>query len=259
MTAVSIKAAGQPCELIRPRAMQRENRNVDVVNKFANSQTSLRAVADAGREIEQDLAWQATIACARQGDRAAIEALVVFLTPSIKNAIARRLRAAVAIGKVASLQQQRDDLAQETLLAFFSNDAALLQRWDPERGLKLERYAALIADRRTISFLRGLKPTEHATPLDDEQGQDFLGGVEPSPSPQRWLESHQTLQLLLAGLSERLSPLGRQLFDLLYVRDLSVEQISRETGMTADAIYAWRSRLRRQMRSILQQLESEAE
>jgi hypothetical protein len=40
------------------------------------------------------------------------------------------------------------------------------------------------------------------------------------------------------------------MFQLLVVEELPIEDVCRRTGMTADAAYAWRSRLGKQARQI---------
>ena len=50
---------------------------------------------------------------------------------------------------------------------------------------------------------------------------------------------------LYERLRETLTPLGLRLFELLYVEERSVEEVCAATTLSADAVYAWRSRLRR--------------
>ena len=58
-------------------------------------------------------------------------------------------------------------------------------------------------------------------------------------------------------LRETLSPLGMHLFELLYVQDQTVEEVCGATSLSADAVYAWRSRLRRTARTLYRELVSE--
>jgi RNA polymerase sigma-70 factor (ECF subfamily) len=43
-------------------------------------------------------------------------------------------------------------------------------------------------------------------------------------------------------LRETLTPLGMHLFNLLFVEERSVEEVCTTTTLSADAVYAWRSR-----------------
>ncbi len=67
-------------------------------------------------------------------------------------------------------------------------------------------------------------------------------------------ESHDLLQTVLARMRETLSPLGWRLFELLYIAEKSIDEVKDETDMSADAIYAWRSRLRKLARLCQQEL-----
>jgi hypothetical protein len=62
------------------------------------------------------------------------------------------------------------------------------------------------------------------------------------------------LALLLDRLREEVSPLGWRLFDLLFVQALSLPEVREASGLSADAVYAWRSRLRRLARKLLADL-----
>jgi RNA polymerase sigma-70 factor, ECF subfamily len=66
------------------------------------------------------------------------------------------------------------------------------------------------------------------------------------------------LRLLLDRLREKLSPLGQRLFELLFVQEMSPEETMAATGLSADAVYAWRSRLRRLARKLLAELSGNA-
>jgi hypothetical protein len=62
------------------------------------------------------------------------------------------------------------------------------------------------------------------------------------------------LRLLLDRLREELSPLGWRLFDLLFIRELSLPEVKAESGLSDDAVYAWRSRLRRLAQRLLAEM-----
>jgi len=56
---------------------------------------------------------------------------------------------------------------------------------------------------------------------------------------------------------EELSPLAWHLFDLIYLQQLSVADVIAATGMSADAVYAWRSRLARLARERYSEITGE--
>jgi RNA polymerase sigma-70 factor (ECF subfamily) len=73
------------------------------------------------------------------------------------------------------------------------------------------------------------------------------------------IESRDLLRRIADRLCERLSPQGRQYFQLLYVEDRPVNVVAEETGASTDALYAWRSRLGKLLRQLHYEIVSEGE
>ena len=174
---------------------------------------------------------------------AALSRLVETLTPVIQARVARgllRWRSGPAAGR--DVRQEVEDLSQEVFLTLFAEGGRVLRGWEPARGLSLENFVGLVAERRTASILRCGKrsPWKEDPTLTEE-----LDEPDDDANPESETASRQTLRNLLHRLTEELSPLGRRLFELIFLQDLTVEEVGRQTGMSADAIYAWRSRLRR--------------
>ena len=67
---------------------------------------------------------------------------------------------------------------------------------------------------------------------------------EKHPAPEDWRTFRSD------RLRETLSPLGFHMFRLLYVEDRSVEETATTVKMSAEAVYAWRSRLRKLVTSL---------
>jgi DNA-directed RNA polymerase specialized sigma24 family protein len=81
-----------------------------------------------------------------------------------------------------------------------------------------------------------------------------LDGASPDRDPEKVTAIRELLRLVLERLREELSPLGRHLFELLFIQGLSTTETMAVTGMSADAVYAWKSRLRRLVQEILDDL-----
>lgn len=176
------------------------------------------------------------------GDRAAAERLVQALKPVIQRSVAHSLllwHRGAAAGR--SIRQEVEDLTQEILLQLFADDGKVLRRWHPAKGLSLERFVGLVAQRQTSAVLRADKrsPWKEIPTLPEELDQAI--------SPEAAASSREQLELLLArlkkDLEKDLSPLGWHLFDLLFLRELSIEEVVEQTGLSSDAVYRWRSRL----------------
>ena len=188
------------------------------------------------REI-QDL-----IRAALDGNEPACTQLVLIMTPTIHSRVVRGLfRWRIGNAAARDVRQEVEDFTQEILLHLFEDDGKVLQSWQPERGLSFLNFIGLVANRQTVSKLRNGKRSPWKE--DPTLFEDF-DVAAPESSPEEITASREQLELLLDRLVEELSPLGWHLFDLLFLRELSVEEVVRETGMSPDAIYQWRRRLR---------------
>lgn len=189
------------------------------------------------------------------GDHAAVARLVERLTPVVH---ARAARALLRAGRGAGprLRQELKDLVQEVFLALFEAGGRILESWAPERGLSLENFVGLVTERQVISILRSGKrdPWREDPTLASE-----LDGASPDVGPEAAAASKQTLERLLERLRACLSPLGWQLFELLYLQERSVSEVEHSTGLSSAAVYAWRSRLRRLARRLVDGPMSESD
>jgi DNA-directed RNA polymerase specialized sigma24 family protein len=186
------------------------------------------------------------------GDKTALHELVARLTPVIQARVARTLlarRALLAGGR--DLRQEMENLNQEILLALFARDAHVLRGWQAERGLSLENFVGLVAERQVLSFLRSGRRNPQQ---EDASPEDDLEFAAPDSGPEEVTASREHLSRLLDRMRQEVSPLGRRLFDLLYVQELSPTEVMTESGLSADAVYAWRSRLRRLARKSLAEM-----
>jgi RNA polymerase sigma-70 factor (ECF subfamily) len=189
---------------------------------------------------------------ALSGEQTALTRLVALLTPVIHARVTRTLlarKAQLASGR--SVRQEVEDLSQEAFLTLFARDARVLRSWQAKRGLSLENFAGLVARRQVLSFLRSGRRNpqqETAWPEDEIEVPALDSG------PEEITASREQLTYLLDRLREEASPLGCRLFDLLFVQEMSLPEVMAATGLSADAVYAWRSRLCRLARKILAEM-----
>ena len=177
--------------------------------------------------------------------------LVDRLYPAIQTRVVRVLyRAGRAAGRNA--RQEVEDMVQDVFAAFFEHDGRALRAWDPARGLGLEPFAALMAERHVVSVLRSGRrsPWTEDPTLDTTLERQSA----PTASAEPALLSRELLAALLDRLRVALSPLGMHLFELIYVDQREVEEVALAMKMTADAVYAWRSRLRKLVGTLLEEL-----
>lgn len=186
------------------------------------------------------------------GDRDALARLVALLTPVVQARVARTLLARRSLfGAARNVRQEVEDLTQDVFLSLFTRNGHVLRTWEAERGLSLENFVGLVSERHVVSFLRSGKRNpwkEDLTPTEDLESETLEQG------PEEVTASREQLRLLLDRLQEKLSPLGRHLFDLLFVQELSQAEAMAASGLSADAVYAWRSRLRRLAQKLLAEM-----
>lgn len=177
------------------------------------------------------------------GDQAAQSQLVAMLTPVIQARVARTLlsrRSLLAGGR--DLRQEVEDQAQEVFLKLFARDCQVLRSWQADGGLSLENFVGLVAERQVLSFLRSGRRNPRKE--DPSCTADELDTATTDSGPEEGTASRELLSLLLDRLHEELSPLGWRMFQLLFVQELSQAEVQEKSGLSADAVYAWRSRLR---------------
>lgn len=189
---------------------------------------------------------------ALSGDSAALDRLVALLTPVIQACVARTLlarRFRLAGGR--DLREEVKDLCQNVFVALLDRDCRVLRAWKPERGLSLKNFVCLVAKCQVLSFLRSPRNPWREDP---SLAEDLPEVEDKDPGPEEMAIIREHLALLLDRLYEKLSPQGWQMFQLLYIQDLSQEEVEAVSGLSADAVYAWRSRLRRIARKLLDEL-----
>jgi RNA polymerase sigma factor (sigma-70 family) len=183
-------------------------------------------------------------ALAREGP--ALRVLVERLTPEVQSAVARALLKGRRPG--ASIRQEVEDLTQDVFVALFDKQGATLRRWDPAEGLDLNRFVRMAARRLVISRLRNRPRNPFHNKVQDPS--DFEQTLTTEATADSALGSRRELSRLLAQLEQELSPLGFEMFWRLFAEEQTVEVVCQETGLSAEAIYQWRSRLRKQVQAL---------
>ncbi len=177
--------------------------------------------------------------------------LIATLTPVVQARVARILLLRQPRHGSRNIRQEVEDLSQDVLLVLFNDGGKVLRTWDPQRGLSLKNFAGLVTERHVTSALRSGK----RNPWREDPTQiEELDQTATEAGPETRATSRDLLERLLSRLREELSPLGWHLFDLLFVQQLTVQETVERAEMSLDAVYAWRSRLRRRARALQEEL-----
>lgn len=183
------------------------------------------------------------------GEGEATRALVEHLAPIVHARVARSLlRSPPGRRQNRDLRQEIEDFVQEVFAALLAKRARLLRSWDPARGLSLENYVGLLTERQVVSILRSGRRspwTEEAT-----EGPALDASVGRTESAHREVASRQVLTKLLERMRAELSPMGQEMFQRLVVDEQTVDEVCAAMQMSADAVYAWRSRLAKLARKL---------
>lgn len=177
--------------------------------------------------------------------------LVAALAPAVQVRVARVLFKFRGRALGRDLRQETDDLCQEAFVELFENDARVLRTWDPSRGLDLQGFAQLVAERVAYAILR----SGRRTPWAEDPTEEL---AEPAPEsgglPDRIIASREMASQLLGRLKAELTPKGWSIFQLLFLEEREVPAICEALSMNADAVYAWRSRLLKRIRALAREL-----
>jgi len=181
---------------------------------------------------------------ALDGDGELLREFILAWMPIVQVRVARVL---IRHARSRDVQQEVADMTQDVFAEMFADDAKVLRSWDQERGLSLDNFVGLVAERRAGRILRTLRRSPWAESPEDPMGAELdLLDVDPTLA----LESKDFLETLYHHVKAVLSPRGLELFDLLIVQQEPIEAVCASTGMTTDAVYAWRSRLTKVARTL---------
>ncbi len=197
---------------------------------------------------------QAEVAAALAGDRGAVRALLLELTPVVRVRVARALYRYRGSARRRELRQESDDLVQEVLVELFRNDGRVLRSWDPARGLSLLGFVRLVTDRTASAILSGARSPWRDDPVDPQDFSDYSAAE--STIEARVMSAELAARVYDALLVE-LTPLAFRVFELLLVEEADVPTICTTLNITADAVYTWRGRLSKTIRRLADELDAE--
>jgi RNA polymerase sigma-70 factor (ECF subfamily) len=194
------------------------------------------------------------VARAARGETNAVRELVQKLLPVVRARVLRGLRKRRGMGgRGRDFAQEQDDLTQEVFAALFADGARTLKAWDPARGLSMENFVGLVADRQVGAILRTGRRSPWTEEATASEALDCAAGE--GPALEAAIGSRQFFDALLARLEAELSPRGLELFVALVIEERDIADVCAAFAISADSAYAWRSRLLRRCRELAATLE----
>jgi RNA polymerase sigma-70 factor (ECF subfamily) len=185
------------------------------------------------------------------GNPVAVRAIIGALTPVIQARAGRALARRGHRGR--DPRQELGDLVQDVLLHLFRDDGRILRTWKPERGLSLVNFVGLVAEREVGRIVRSGRRSPWALdPMEDTAIEAAAGAVD---SAERRTGSRDLFDQVYERLEDELHPRALELFRLLVVEEAPVPEVCAHTGLSADQVYNWRSRLVKRAREILAKLD----
>jgi RNA polymerase sigma-70 factor (ECF subfamily) len=189
------------------------------------------------------------------GDAAAMQSLIDDIAPIVQVRVARALLRRRSQARGRDLRHDLEDLVQEVFAALFAKGGKALRMWDPARSLSFGGFVGFLSEREVSMQMRtGKRNPWTEDPTMDEQLVN-LSGEESTVEAS--IISRDLLARIADRLRERLSPRGRQYFQLLFIDHLDVQEVAHETGTTPAALYAWRNRLSKLLHELRAEIERE--
>lgn len=188
------------------------------------------------------------------GHAEAMQALIDDIAPIVHVRVARALLRRRSQARGRDPRQELEDLVQEVFAALFARGGKALKTWDPARKLPFGAFVGFLAEREVSIRMR----TDRRNPwTEDPTAEQDLVNLSGQATPEAAIVSRDLLARIVERLNERLSPRGRQYFQLLFVENLEIHEVADATGTTPAALYAWRNRLAKMLRELRDELDAE--
>jgi len=135
-----------------------------------------------------------------------------------------------------------EDLVQEIWLALLEHDARRLRAWDRARGVPLEHFVAMLADRQLRSWSAHRRARRRSAPLVELDAIPEDTVVDHWP-PETAAETSALLTRWRARVDRELPTRGRMIFELM-VKELDPDQIATALEVNRQVVYNWQYQIR---------------
>ena len=141
-----------------------------------------------------------------------------------------------------------EDLVQEVFVALLANNCRRLRMFKGKNGCPLRAWVRVIAMRTTVSQMRRWK--HHSALPGEENSSGSLRVTDDSNRPDTAYERQLDKQRssLIFELVESLSPEDRELFNMIYIDEVPVPELTERLNIQRGALYMRKNRVINRLR-----------
>ncbi|MFO0762048.1 MAG: hypothetical protein U0359_36750 [Byssovorax sp.] len=182
---------------------------------------------------------------ALRGERTAANQFARVIFPIVEARVSSKLLQMVNPRRYGDIPGMKEDCTQHVLATLFEQNWHKLRLWDARRG-PLVAFIRMIAVKETAGWW--VKRAKRAEVVDPDVADER---PDPAPAQDRLAISREELRRIHEGMKKERSALCWTMYLLLFVDDLSVDEVRERMDMSEDAVFAWRMRIRRKIFQIL--------
>ncbi len=151
-----------------------------------------------------------------------------------------------------------EEFVNDIMGDLFMEGGKMLRAWNPELGMQLRGFIALIVRRTIFRRFKGFRSNPWSTsPADVDVLHALIDdGIAAKPSVLADVEHRIQLDWVLATLFEKLSDRDWRLFTRLFIEQRSPADVAIEEQIEENSVHKWRSRFHVRVRKLLGQPET---
>jgi RNA polymerase sigma factor (sigma-70 family) len=200
-------------------------------------------LSSAPQHEDLDLITRATA-----GQRVAAAELATRLNPAIRSRVARVLRR-LTPGRL----DETDDIAQIVWLVLFEAGGRQLRAFRPERGISLEAYVGMIAEREVRNTIARAAAAKRGASRTVALSEEVAAVVPTSaPHPEAQAIATDLADRLLGALVPRFPERARPVLTLCVIQGARPDEAAHALEMPAQQVHNWFFRFRKASRDFLE-------
>lgn len=158
--------------------------------------------------------------------------------------LVRRLRPILVARIRRAGAEPVEDVVQALWLTLLERDGRRLRAFDPTRGITLEGFVGMLADREVSKHRRRGQALKRGHGMHREALDDAPPIEAERASPESAVVGARLAQDLIAHLESELSSKGLIFLRFLYCDGCSVAETAAALGVTTQVVYNWQHKIR---------------